>query len=331
MSISRRRFMETAALGTLAASKVAGAAAESDPVTPLPTRILGRTGARVSILAFGGGSRFLSYDTDEKSVEAINRALDLGITYLDTAYGYGNGTSERRIGTVMATRRKSVFLTTKIADRNGDEAARRIEGSLKRLQTDHLDNIHIHSLTDEDDLKAIEAPDGILKRLYKLRDEKVTRFIGVTSHTDPTVLRTALDRNDFDITQMALNGAQVGMKTGVGNMIINPAMKMSFESVALPVALKKKMGVIGMKIFAADGLVGQASPEKLLAYTLTLPVSMVVVGMPKLSHIEENCRLVKAFKPLSKSEMEEMGSTLSSKNKLALDRYFHSHVDQYPA
>jgi predicted aldo/keto reductase-like oxidoreductase len=331
MSISRRRFMESAALGTLAASKVAGAATESEPVTHLPTRILGRTGARVSILAFGGGSRFLSYGTDEAAVEAVNRALDLGITYLDTAFGYANGTSETRIGMVMATRRKSVFLTTKIADRNGDEAARRIEGSLKRLQTDHLDNIHIHSLTDEADLKAIEAPDGILKRLYKLRDEKVTRFIGVTSHTDPTVLRTALDRNDFDITQMALNGAQVGMMGGTGGMVINPAMKMSFESVALPVALKKKMGVIGMKIFAADGLVGQATAEKLLAYTLTLPVSMVVVGMPKLSHIEENCRLVKAFKPLSRSEMEAMGSTLSSKNKLALDRYLHQHVDIYTA
>ncbi len=281
-------------------------------------------------MAFGGGSRFLSYGTDEKSVEAINRALDLGITYLDTAYGYSEGLSERRIGMVMAKRRKSVFLTTKIADRNGDEAARRIEGSLKRLQTDHLDNIHIHSLTDEADLRSIEAPDGILKRLYKLRDEKVTRFIGISSHTDPTVLRTALDRNDFDLTQMALNGAQVGMKGGTGGMVINPAMKMSFESVALPVALRKKMGVIGMKIFAADGLVGQAPPEKLMYYTLTLPVSMVVVGMPKLEHIEENCRIVKNFKPLSKSEMEEMGSTLSSKNKLALDRYFHQHADIYP-
>ena len=331
MSISRRRFLETAALGTLAASKAAGADTDSPAKTALPTRVLGRTGARVSILAMGGGSRFLQYGTDDLAVAAINHAIDHGITYLDTAYGYANGLSESRIGKVMATRRKEVFLADKIADRKGDDAERRLEGSLKRLQTDHVDLVHIHSLTDNDDLAAIEAPDGVLKRFLKLRDQKVVRAVGITSHTDPTVLAKALERNDFDCTQMALNAAQVGMMGSTGGMVINPAMKMSFEHIALPVAVRKNMGVIAMKIFAADGLQGQASAEKLMYYSLSLPVALCVIGMPKLEMIEENTRIAKAFAPLSKKEMEAMGTRLSEKNKAALDRYLHHHVDEYTA
>jgi hypothetical protein len=323
--------METAAWGSLAATKLPGAASDSPAKTVLPTRVLGRTGARVSILAMGGGSRFLQYGTDDLAVQAINHAIDQGITYLDTAYGYANGLSESRIGKVMATRRKEVFLADKIADRKGDDAERRLEGSLKRLQTDHVDLVHIHSLTDDEDLAAIEAPDGVLKRFLKLRDQKVVRAVGITSHTDPTVLAKALGRNDFDCTQMALNAARVGMKGATGGMVINPDMKLSFESVALPVAVKKNMGVIAMKIFAADGLVGQASADKLMYYSLSLPVALCVIGMPKLEQIAENCRLAKGFKPMPKDEMESMGNRLSDKNKAALDYFLQHHRDEYTA
>jgi predicted aldo/keto reductase-like oxidoreductase len=326
MRISRRRFLETTGFGTLAAGAAIGA--EIGKTGTLPKRTLGRTGAQVSILAMGGGSRFLMYKEEDKALEALHRAFDLGITYMDTAYGYGNGLSEARVGKVMAVRRKKdgIFLATKIEARKGDEAARVIEGSLKRLQTDQIDLIHIHSLEDEADLAQIEAPDGILNRLLKLRDEKVTRFIGITCHNDPTVLATALGRHDFDCTQMALNAALVGMKAGHG-MEINSAMKTSFETVALPVANRKKMGVIAMKIYAQEGLLGQAPPEKLLYYSLSLPVSLAVAGMPSLDFIEQNVALARAFKPLEKSEMQELSGRLAAKNKMALDRRFANHVD----
>jgi hypothetical protein len=313
-------------LGTLAANAVIGA--EIGKAGTLPKRTLGRTGAQVSILAMGGGSRFLMYKEEDKALEALNRAFDLGITYMDTAYGYGNGQSEERVGKVMAVRRKrdGIFLATKINKRPGDEAMRIIEGSLKRLQTDHLDLIHIHALEGEDDLKQIEAKGNILDRLLKLRDEKVTRFIGITSHNDPTVLAAALDRHDFDCTQMALNAAMVGMKEGHG-MEINEAMKTSFETVALPVANRKKMGVIAMKVFAQEGLVGQAPAEKLLYYSLSLPVSLAVAGMPTLDFLEQNVALARAFKPLPKAEMRELSGRLAAKNKMALDRRFANHVD----
>jgi predicted aldo/keto reductase-like oxidoreductase len=279
----------------------------------------------------GGGSRFLSYGTEDKAVEAVNHALDMGITYMDTAYAYGNGVSEERVGKVMKTRRKEVFLATKVPVRGGDEAMRIIEGSLKRLQTDQVDLLHIHQLMDEDDLAQIEAPAGVLNRILKLRDEKVARHIGITCHHDPTVLKTALERHDFDCTQMALNAALVGMKPGTGTMVINPVMKPSFETIALPVAVRKKMGIIAMKVYAADGLAGQAPPEKLLYYSLSLPVALAVVGMPKLELIDENVRMVKAFKPLDKSEMHELSNALSDKNKTALDLYLQNHSDHYAA
>ncbi len=326
MSISRRRFLESAAASALVAS---ASGAESEKKTALPVRTLGRTGARVSILAMGGGSRFLSYSDEDKAVEALNLALDSGITYMDTAYAYGNGLSETRVGKVMKTRRKDVFLATKVPERNGDKARAIVEGSLKRLQTDQVDLVHIHMLTTEEDLANIEAKDGVLNTLMKMRDEKLTRFIGITCHTDPFVLKTALERHDFDCTQMALNAALVGMKSGKGGMVINEESRTSFQTVALPVAVKKNMGIIAMKVFAADGLAGQAPAEKLLYYSLSLPVSLAVVGMPKLSMIEENTRMARGFKRMAKPEMEELSGALAGKNKAALDLYLKNHVDHY--
>ena len=319
MKISRRDFLGTAAITG------ATALAATDAI---PTRVLGRTGARVSILAMGGGSRFLMYPDEDQALEALNRAFDLGITYMDTAYSYGNGRSEERIGKVMKTRRKGIFLATKIEARKGDEAQRILEGSLKRLQTDHLDLIHVHSLTDEKDLGDVEAPGGVLQVLLKLRDQKVTRFIGITSHTDPSVLKMALERHDFDCTQMALNAARAGMQSGKGGMVLNADLKTSFEDVALPVARQKKMGVIAMKIFAQEALVGQAPPEKLLYYPLSLPgVTLAVAGMPKFEFIDQNVALAKAFKPLPPAEMRQLSTGLAARNKVALDRFFSRHVD----
>lgn len=328
--MTRRQLLESTALGGLAVATATGAEIEIS-AKGMPTRVLGRTGARVSILAMGGGSRFLSYGDEEKALQAMNKAIDLGISYLDTAFAYGGGLSETRVGKIMATRRKEVFLATKVSERNGDKAMKIIEGSLKRLQTDHVDLLHIHMLTTPEDLAAIEAKDGVLQAVYKAREQKMARFIGITCHTDPTVLKAALEHNDFDCTQMALNAALVGMKSGTGGMVIAPEMSHSFESIALPVAAQKKMGVIAMKIYAADGLVGQAPAEKLLSYSLSLPVALAVVGMPKLEMIDDNVRIAKSFKPLPKAEMKELSAALSTKNKLALDRYLHRHVDYYAA
>lgn len=325
MRISRRNFLESAAIASLSARQAPGSTV--DKKTGMPTRLLGKTGARVSLIAFGCGSRLLAYKEKDKGVEALHRGIDLGISYLDTAYNYGNGVSEQWVGEVLKTRRREAFVATKVGHRNADEALRILEGSLKRLQTDQVDLIHIHSLMREDDLARIEAKDGVLQALYKLRDQKVTRFIGVTSHTDPVTLRTALERHDFDCVQMALNAAMIGNAGAEDAPHISKDVERSFERLALPLALKKKMGVLAMKIFGQEKLLGAAPIETLIRYTLSLPVAAAVLGMPQLSYVEENTAIAKRFKPLGKEEMRRLSGDLSRQYKASLDRFFAHHVD----
>lgn len=222
----------------------------------------------------------------------------------------------------MAKRRKEVFLATKVTARNRDEAMRSIEGSLKRLQTDHVDLLHIHSLTTPEDLAAIEAPDGVLKAVLSARDQKMTRFIGITCHTDPTVLKTALTRHDFDCTQMALNAARQGMAE------LPPSSASStFEQTALPVAVSKKMGIIAMKVFLQDKLKGKAPVETLIRYSMSLPVTAAVCGMPKLEMLEENIRIAKAFQPLPASEMKVLAQAMRSEYLAAGHVLEADHID----
>ena len=329
----KQRFSRRDFLGTTIAATAAGSLSAADEsAQPIPTRVLGKTGAKVTMIAMGCGNRWLSYGSEESALEALNLALDSGIGYLDTAYGYSRGQSETWIGKVMKTRRREVFLATKIEPRNGDEAMKLLDNALKRLQTDQIDLISVHSLTNEDDLAQVEAKDGILNTLYKLRDQKVTRFVGITSHTDPMVLKSALERHDFDCCQMALNAALQGMRAGGGgNMAINPAMKTSFELVALPVAVKKNLGIIGMKMMAQDALLEpgprQKDPAKLFRYTLSLPIATAIIGMPKHEHIVRNAEWARAFTPLSNNEMKEFSRQTAEQYKASIDLKFDGHID----
>jgi predicted aldo/keto reductase-like oxidoreductase len=326
---SRREFLERSAQIGVAAFGVAAGGAEASQA--MPTRILGKTGARVSIVAFGCGSRLLAYGNTDAAVAALNLALDSGISYLDTAYGYGEGRSETWVGEVAKTRRKEFFLATKIEPRDGDTARRILEGSLKRLQTDQIDLIHVHALHDADDLAKVEAKNGVLNALYKLRDEKVTRFVGMTSHYNPAVLRTAIERHDLDCVQMALNAALQGMTSGSHRMVLNPAMHGSFQQIALPAARRKNLGILAMKVMGQEELLGtgagKSDAAKLLQYTLSLPVGAAVVGMPTHEIIRRNATWARAFTPMPKQEMHRFSRRIADSNKLALDQRFRDHID----
>jgi predicted aldo/keto reductase-like oxidoreductase len=181
MSISRRRFLETSALTGLAAGTLSG-----NTPAKMPTRVLGKTGVRVSIVGMGTGSRFLLYKDEEQAIESVQKGLDLGINYIDTADSYGrNHLSEVRVGKAIKGRRDGIFLATKLSDRDGNQTQRIIEESLKALQVDSVDLIHIHELTGVEDLDAIQAKGGALDQVRKLRDQKITKYIGITSHADP--------------------------------------------------------------------------------------------------------------------------------------------------
>lgn len=315
--LSRRKFLERLGVTTAAVSlsNLPVLADAKMPVTSeLPRRMLGRTNASVSILAFGCGSRFLMYEDEEKATAALNRAIDLGITYLDTAYSYGDGKSETRVGKVMATRRKDVWLATKIPDRSRDAFLKRLEDSLKRLQTDHVDLVHIHSLGHADDLEKIEAPDGALKGLLEAREQKLARFIGMTSHTSGEVMASAIQRHDLDCVQMALNGSRNGR----------------FEELALPAAKAKKLGIIAMKVtgqeFLLGGASGKAGIDSLMHYSLSLPVTTAVVGMPTLEMLEHNTTIARNFAPLSEDEMNRLRQQLTPSRE-GLEHRLVGHLD----
>ena len=316
--ITRREFIEKTTL-TVASASVLPSVLESEieAKTMLPQRVLGRTGVKVPIIAFGCGSRFLMYENEDEALRALNHVIDSGVTYLDTAMDYGKGLSETRVGMVMKTRRKDVWLATKVTPqaRTRDEVMREVEKSLKRLQTDRVDLLHLHSLTTDEDLQKIEAKDGAIKALYELREQKVARFIGMTSHTDGAVMARAIERNDLDCVQMAMN----------------PARALQFEELALPAAKKKNLGVILMKVTAQEKLIGagagKAGIEPLIRYALSLPVSAAVIGMPKLQFVDQNISIVKSFKPMNASEMDQLRSQVASQ-RASLENFFLRHRDE---
>jgi uncharacterized protein len=316
--LTRRKFLEKLGTGTAAGMgySLLGEWAEGRPAAAnaLPTRTLGRTGAKVSILAFGCGSRFLMYEDEAEAQAILNHAIDSGISYLDTAYAYGDGKSETRVGKVMATRRKEVWLATKIPDRTRDDFMRRLDASLKRLQTDHVDLLHIHSLGHAEDLAKIEAPDGALKGLLEAREQKMTRAIGMTSHTSGQVLAQAIQKHDLDCVQMALNASQNGR----------------FEELALPAAHAKDLGVIAMKVTGQEFLLkndaGKEGIDSLLRYSMSLPVTTAVVGMPRKEMLDHNIEIARTFTALPERDMDSLRKTLQP-SRTDLEKRLTGHYD----
>ena len=223
---SRREFLQK----LLTAAAVAGfypfaeavVAMEAPKVKKgkLPLRPLGKTGHMVGIYSLGGQASIETPGKEELSVQIINRAIDLGINYIDTAAAYGRsnatitketamGHSERNMGQVMKYRRNEVFLATKTHDRTYDGSMRLMEQSLKNLQTDHIDLWQIHNVkgAEIDKLDKFFAADGVVKAMEKMRDQKVIRFIGYTGHESPAVMKALGERYPFDNVLVALNAA----------------------------------------------------------------------------------------------------------------------------
>ncbi len=290
--ITRRAFVRIGAAGA-AALMVTPALGAADP--PMPERPFGRTGHNVRIFSLGGQATLEKPGTRDESVAIINRAIDLGVNYLDTAAAYGRGISQTYIGEVMAKRRKEVFLATKTGDRTRDGALKQLDESLKMLQTDHVDLWQLHNVQRDEQVEQIFAKDGALEAFQRARDEKMVRFLGITGHFDPDVLAKAIDRFPFDTILMALNPADRHM--------------LPFTAKLLPLASQKKMGIVGMKIPARGRLLrgdGVSSMKDAMSYVLTLPVSTVIIGCDTVAQLEENVRIAKAFTPLPAAEMARL-------------------------
>lgn len=261
----------------------------------IPKRPLGKTGVSVPILAVGGGSAFMAM-SDEEAERFLWRALELGLTYWDTAHSYGNGESETRIGRVLKTERKRIFLATKTGDRTYDGAMRQVELSLKRLQTDRIDLIQMHDWKTSDDPTAIGRKDGVLTALRKLRDEKVVRFIGLTGHTTAEGMRKVLELyDDLDTVLLPINPAQP-----------------EFEEIVVPVAKKKGVAVLAMKVTGRRSLLAKTEASDLLRYAWSAPIDTAVVGMTGVKILETDFQLALQFEPMSEPERVKLRQKMVS-------------------
>ena len=316
--MNRREF-----LGTIAATVATGAGCsrqisgvESDKTAKskeavIPKRALGKTGVEVSILALGGviGMQ-LSPLKDHDPAAIADTALDLGITYFDTAPSYNNGQSETNYGQVLARRRKEVFLACKTGDRSYDGTMKNVEQSLKRLRTDHLDLLQIHGVSSREDLPTWGKPGGVYTALQKLREQKVTRFIGVTGHDNAEMLSRAIDMYEFDTLLTTLNPV---------------SRRRPFREDLLRMANEKRMGVIAMKVMGGGNgclVVGnpykklvyayhdetsqQVEAQSLIRYTLGLPISVAVIGVANIEQLKANVEVVKQIRPMNVVEREEL-------------------------
>jgi aryl-alcohol dehydrogenase-like predicted oxidoreductase len=331
---SRREFLKstgalTGALMVLGAPRRALGASQSQSPS-LPKRRLGKTGEMVSCIGFGSGTRFCSIQDEDAAQALLERAFDLGITYFDTAGSYTRRPlerlSEKRLGEFSKKRRKDVFLATKIDPRDRDGALRSVEASLTFLQTDYLDLIQIHSLSDLNDLDRIGSANGVLAAIQQLRDQQTSRFIGITGHNDGAAMTEALRRHDFDTVLMSLNAAQSANPVAQRKMEPIPA----FEQSALPLALQKNMGILSMKVMGQGMLVGngsgRASSSELLQFNLSQPVASVVIGCEQIARLEENVQAAMHFTPMSESNKQKLQERVAP-SRSAWENFLRSHVD----
>ena len=303
--MNRREFIRTTA-GTTACLGLAGLAgyleqtsllaAETEPGN-MPARKLGRTGHKVSLFSLGGESTVEKSSMRDEAVTIIERALDLGVNYIDTSPQYGRGGSEINIGRVMAGRRHEVFLASKSHYRTYDGTMRLLEESLKRLQTDYLDLYQMHNVRVDDDLNRALDKGGALEAMERLKSEKVIRHIGITGHKDPEVLIRGIEEFDFDTILLSLNAGDIHYKP--------------FQTELLQKALDKNMGVIAMKVTAVNRIFrdeGITSMREALGYCLSFPVSTAIVGISNVGQVEENVDIARNFKPFSAARLAELES-----------------------
>jgi aryl-alcohol dehydrogenase-like predicted oxidoreductase len=299
-SPSRREFFHdflgSAAAASLAQQVLAQTQAGSGD---LPTRVLGRTGQRVSIICLGGWHIGAVKDKAE-AIRIMHAAIDAGINFFDNAWDYHDGKSEEWMGEALASsgRRQKVFLMTKNCERDYAGSMKNLEDSLRRLKTDHLDLWQFHEMVYDN------APDWVFERggvkaALEARKAGKVRYIGFTGHKDPRIHLKMLGKpHDWDTAQMPIN--------------VMDAHYRSFQKDVVPVCLNKNVGVIGMKSLGGGSprgripAEGQATAQECIRYALSLPIASLVVGIQSLEDLRQDVAIARNFQPMPDAEKAKL-------------------------
>lgn len=268
-------------------------------------RRLGRTGLDVSIIGFGAIK--LPGVQRDNAVKIINRALDLGVNYIDTARNYRD--SEEKIGLVLKDRRSECFIATKTTARDADGLMRDLETSLRNLQTDKIDVYQLHTVSDGDTYKRVMAPGGALEGAKKAKAQGKIDHIGISIHRDLETMRAAIKSDEFETIMLAYSPLD---QEGVGEEI-------------LPMAKERDMGVVTMKPLSGGLLcLPEHEREKLgrdpiasgsLRFIVSNEnVTLAIPGMTNMREVEGNAS-VGDMPKMSEDEMAELLNSIGNMRK----------------
>jgi aryl-alcohol dehydrogenase-like predicted oxidoreductase len=245
-------------------------------------------------------------ESDSEAYDMLNFALDNGFYYWDTAHTYDNTIalppwkekptklviSEVRVGEVVKTRREEIFLSTKVQARDPSEAMKQIELSLKRLNTDRLDMLKIHSVDSMDDVNRMSQKGQLIDIVMRMKEEKVTRFIGFSCHADPLAAKEMTNRAPFDSMLIALNHY--------------PPIASRHE-IATATAQEKKMGFLLMKSVRPRETVQGLQVTDLIKYALSLDgPHALALGMDSIEVVKSNMEILHNFQKLPPARMQEL-------------------------
>jgi len=260
---------------------------------PIPRRRLGRTGVEVTILGLGGEGVLRSQGRDKEAASLISAALDLGINYMESARAYAG--SEVYLGSALKGRRDKVFLATKSHARDKAGALAHLEESLANLQTDHLDLWYLHDVRTMDELEKASSPGGALDAFKEARDKGLVRFLGVSGHEDPVVIRKCIETFDFDVALVPVNPAE-------------PHHKCFLEEI-VPVAASRDVGLVGMKVYLRGRF---DAPKRLLFnYALTQPIATAAIGCDNVEQLNENAEIASTFFTMKQREVQRLAEIIS--------------------
>ncbi len=266
----------------------------------VPYRTLGRTGERVSLVGLGGFHIGKPELQESESIRIIRTAIDNGINFLDNSWDYYGGQSEIRMGKALRDGyRQRAFLMTKIDGRDKQTAARQIEESLRRLETEHIDLLQFHEIIHEDDPDRVFAAGGAMEAALEAKNAGKVRYIGFTGHKSPNIhmkmlVTAASHRVRFDAVQMPLN--------------VMDAHYDSFEKKVLPVLVKNEIGVLGMKPMGDHFILESktVTPVECLHYAMHLPTSVVITGCDSMQILDQALNAARSFRPMESHEVEAL-------------------------